>query len=255
MITVPIELNSFHFSLRTASEPPVKDDWLAGKFTQDEADFLNMLQVTPSLVEKAFGKKGSLTKVAEFLEQCSLSNCFEDTTLLSQRECSNAQTFIRDLYFAKLNGLLEKMYDELGVLKPLDFMDAILLLKNLLKQKSKGVLQLSVDEFDGDFFDPFNRIHYDATNDEYFIDFAEVPEGFPKDPAQYKAFRLRSMNADAILQDVLKRFVEETKEKKRFLDSFRGKFRTPPFKDALTGLKRAMSPSRFSGLFSRGNTR
>jgi hypothetical protein len=249
-IEVPVELNTFTFKLRTAMETKVKDDWLAGKYTQDEANFLTMLQVKPSLVEKAFGKKNGVKKVAEFLEQNSLSNCFEDTTLLSHRECSNAQAFVKDLYFAKLNLLLEQMYDELGILKPLDFMDALVILKAIYKKKPANVLQLGLDEFEGDFFDPFQKINYNATTDEYSIDFAQVPEGFPMG---IKYFRLRSMDADAVIQAVLDALPKDVSpvEKKSLRNKLKDKFGTSPFKGALGGLKGAISPSRFSGLVSR----
>jgi hypothetical protein len=252
-IEVPVELNTFTFKLRTGSEQRVKDDWLAGKYTGDEANFLTMLQIKPSLVEKAFGKKNGVKKLAEFLEQNSLSNCFQDTSLLSHRECSNAQAFVQDLYFAKLNGLLEQMYDELGVLKPLDFMDSLLLLKAIYKKKKAQVLQLGLDEFDGDFFDPFQKINYNAETDEYSIDFAQIPDGFPMD---VKYFRMRSMDTNAILQAVLNALPTDATPatKKSIRDRLKETFGSSPFKGALGGLKRAISPSRTPRLFSRGET-
>ena len=199
-----VSLNALSFQIRDPfGAKGVKDDWTKGKFTQEEANFLNALQIRPSLLNKAFGKKEAPKKLAEFLETIALSNCFQDTTLLSHVECSNSQQFVQEIYFAMLREILETMYDEMGVLKPLNFLDVIQILKNLLK--GRGLVPISLEDFTGNFFDPFGRICYDVEKDEYYIDFAQIPDDMDCDFAFYRVLRPDVNSIYKALAKVLKR--------------------------------------------------
>jgi hypothetical protein len=205
-------LNTLTFQIRfPLGNEEIKKDWQAGKFTQGEADFLNSLQIRPSLLQKAFGKKEGYTKLAEFLEKSVLSNCFEDTTLLSNIECSNSQQFIRQLYFTMFREILETMYDELGVLKPLNFMDLIAILKNLLKGKPKQLLRIFPSDFTGNFFDPFAKICYDKETNEFYADFAEIPDDLR---SKFQFYRI-SGNLDTVFQQYFRFLEAASKEAKK----------------------------------------
>ena len=171
-----IEVNSFKFFIRYPLEEEVNKDWKEGKFTQSEVDFFNLLELTPTLVNKAFGKKDANAKLAEFLQSIVLSNCFEDVSLLSKNECSNTHAFVKQIYYTKLRFLLESMYDELGVLKPLSFLDLIALLKRLLKDKPLQAIRISQKNFRGNLFNPMHKIVFDPATALFSIDFAEIPQ-------------------------------------------------------------------------------
>lgn len=195
-----IEVNGFKFFIRFSLEDEkVKEDWKAGKFTPSETELLNILQITPSILAKTFGKKDAFLKLADFLEKIVLSNCFEDTALLSHAECSNAYEFVRQIYFTRLHSILETMYDEMGVLKPLNFMDVIFLLKNLLKEPGARVVPISPSEFKGDPFDPLKRICFSLDKDHFFADIAEIP---PEILAGFKFYRVTKPSFEEVLEEI-----------------------------------------------------
>jgi len=199
----PVSLNGLSFEIRYPLSKGIKEDWQKGKFTEEEARFLNALQLRPSLLNKAFGKKEALKKLADFLEKTVLSNCFQDTALLSSAECSNSQQFVQQLYFTMLREILETMYDEMGVLKPLNFMDVIQILKNLVKGNGKRVLPLSLNEFTGSLVDPFGKICYDAEKDEYYADFAEIPDDMDCEFSFYRVIKPDVNSIFMALKDVV----------------------------------------------------
>jgi hypothetical protein len=191
-----VEVNSFKFFIRYPLEEGISDDWKEGKFTQSEVDFLNMLELTPSLVKKAFGTKFANQKLAEFLQSIVLSNCFEDVSLLSKNECSNTHAFVKQIYFTKLRFLLESMYNELGVLKPLSFLDLIALLKKLLKDKPLEPIRISKANFRGDLLDPLKKIYFDTSTGLFSIDFSTIPEDIKK---EIKFYRFTDMDYNTVV--------------------------------------------------------
>jgi hypothetical protein len=78
----------------------VQADWESGKFTRDEADFLNALHLTPQLLNTIFPSeetdepKKYLVELAQFLKTITLSNCLTDTSLLMNKECLSARVFL-----------------------------------------------------------------------------------------------------------------------------------------------------------------
>jgi hypothetical protein len=211
----PVSLNGLSFDIRYPLSKGIKEDWQKGKFTEEEARFLNALQLRPSLLNKAFGKKEALKKLADFLEKTVLSNCFQDTTLLSSAECSNSQQFVQQLYFTMLREILETMYDEMGVLKPLNFMDVIQILKNLLKGKGKQVLPLSLSEFTGSLVDPLGKICYDAEKDEYYADFAEIPDDMDCEFSFYRVIKPDVNSIFMALKDVVEKAATKEGEEEK----------------------------------------
>jgi hypothetical protein len=76
---------------------PVKKDWLAGKFIQDEADYLNSLNIRPDMLRSIFGD-GWLTDLANFLDNMVGSNCFSDISITTEAKCSTSANFVEKIF-------------------------------------------------------------------------------------------------------------------------------------------------------------
>jgi hypothetical protein len=114
-----------------------------------------------------------------------------------------------------LREILETMYDEMGVLKPLNFMDVIQILKNLLKGKGKQVLPLSLSEFTGSLVDPLGKICYDAEKDEYYADFAEIPDDMDCEFSFYRVIKPDVNSIFMALKDVVEKAATKEGEEEK----------------------------------------
>ena len=76
---------------------PVKKDWLAGKFIQDEADYLNSLNIRPDMMKSIFGQEWR-TDLADFLDNMVGSDCFSDIAITTQAKCSTSANFVEKIY-------------------------------------------------------------------------------------------------------------------------------------------------------------
>ena len=76
---------------------PVKKDWLAGKFIQDEADYLNSLNIRPDMLRSIFGDAW-LTDLANFLDNMVGSNCFSDISITTEAKCSTSANFVEKIF-------------------------------------------------------------------------------------------------------------------------------------------------------------
>ena len=78
----------------------VYQDWIQGKFTDDEAKFLNSLGFSPDLLEKVFLDPSTnwQYELAKFLEGLVISKCFRDDTLQLRRECQQNRKFLEKIY-------------------------------------------------------------------------------------------------------------------------------------------------------------
>jgi hypothetical protein len=83
-------------SLEVQSDP-VKKDWLAGKFIQDEADYLNSLNIRPDMLRSIFGD-GWLTDLANFLDNMVGSDCFSDIAITTQAKCGTSANFVEKIF-------------------------------------------------------------------------------------------------------------------------------------------------------------
>ena len=96
--TVTFPVGGFTFTVRVPASPanndPVRIDWLNERFTKSEADLLNALQLTPSILQKVYSS-GRKWHVSNFLAALALSNCFKESKLLLNSECYNARRFLR----------------------------------------------------------------------------------------------------------------------------------------------------------------
>ncbi len=200
-----IELNTREFRLRIPSKE-VRNNWQKGKFTENETEFLNALQFSPTLLSETFGAAYWKTRLNEFLQSVVMSNCYVDTTLLTNIECSNAQEFMKQVYMKMFQRTLEQIYDEMGVPKPKvlsELIDEVSKLKQL--GPTGGLLSLTKFEFTGDLLERFHKIYFDAQKGEYYYDFAELTDATREFLRGLKYFRVEDANVEEITKKILER--------------------------------------------------
>ena len=102
---VEFNLTGINLEVREASAT-TKGEWKRGVFTPSEAKLLCLLHLSPSLLQELF-KDEKWNEVSDFLESMSESRCYEDSTLLLQRECDKARIFLRTIYMDRFVTLLD----------------------------------------------------------------------------------------------------------------------------------------------------
>ena len=202
--TLTMELNGIDYTIRIPYDPKVKEDWKAAKFTEGEATFLNAMQLTSALLSETFGSKGWKPKVAEFLLSLTRSNCFKDPTLLSTRECSSSQEFVKRVYLTQYNRSLKAMYEKLGMPTPDTLEDLLAALKRLGRiGPTKGTEGLTKDQFTGDLLNRFATILYNPETKEYTVDLVEMPEDVYAMLMKLKFYRAESKSYEDIRRVIL----------------------------------------------------
>jgi hypothetical protein len=101
MIYTRVPLDGRIYSFRAPGAPGVVNDWKAGRFTTDEAEFLNQLQLRPKLLVEIFQEDGGLEvfqRLARFLENMARGRCFTDERLLTASECQESRDFVNRVY-------------------------------------------------------------------------------------------------------------------------------------------------------------
>ena len=89
---VPVGVHSQEYSIRSPL-PDVLNDWNNAVYSDDEADYLNALQVSPRILNAIFPNTWK-KELAEHLSAISRSKCFTDSRLILNSECQKAQEFI-----------------------------------------------------------------------------------------------------------------------------------------------------------------
>ena len=89
---VPVAVNSQEYSIRSPL-PDVLNDWNNAVYSDDEANYLNALQVSPSILNAIFPNTWK-RELTEHLSAISRSKCFTDSRLILNSECQKAQEFI-----------------------------------------------------------------------------------------------------------------------------------------------------------------
>ena len=200
-----IELDANEYKLRIPFEKGVKEDWLAGKFTKEEVEFLKALQFTPTILADTFGKNAWKTRLVDFLEKIHVSNCFQDTTLLTNMECSTAQQFVKQVYLQIYNRMLEDIYDHIGQVKPSKLVDVLFRLKELGDTGMLNETVLSKYDYTGDLLNRFQTIKRDSTTGEYFFDFAEMTEATRDILSKMKLYRADDTDVEEVTRVLLER--------------------------------------------------
>jgi hypothetical protein len=115
--TVTFDLAEYRFTIRVpdsyVQRDPIRVDWLNEIFTKDEALLLNALQLTPKLMQKAFGDMYKW-RLSNFLGSLTYSSCFKESRLLLKSECEDARRFLRKVGFLLEKDCLEAFYTNLG---------------------------------------------------------------------------------------------------------------------------------------------
>jgi hypothetical protein len=76
----------------------VKTNWIEGLYSNQEAAFLNYLNLTPKVCAEIFGSSIWKEKVAEFLGSVVVSKCFEDTSVLAKASCESTRHFLNKVF-------------------------------------------------------------------------------------------------------------------------------------------------------------
>ena len=202
--TLTIDKNDYR--IRIPLEKAVRENWMKGIFTADEVELLNALQLSEDLLIETFGTLGWQVKLADFLEAIVLSNCYQDTRLMTRIECSNSQQFVRKVYFTLYTRTLSSLYDSLGYVKPSKLEDVLDMLKRLAALgDASGKTAMTKYEFTGDLLGRHHTVHFDPVKQEYYVDFVEMTEDVKTLLDTIKLFRTEDKNIDTVIDSLLKR--------------------------------------------------
>lgn len=115
--TVSITVEGILYKVRvpfsSSTTDQIKNDWMKERFTKDEADLLNALQLQPGILKKAFGL-GYKWRVSNFLSSLAISSCFKESKLLLKSECDDARQFLRKVTFELQRGCLNQLSKQWG---------------------------------------------------------------------------------------------------------------------------------------------
>lgn len=201
-----IELNAIIFRLRIPLDKTVREDWTHGKFTKNEVEFLHALRFTPQLLADTFGKNAWKMRLATFLESLLLSNCFQDTSLLMKLECSNAQYFVKQVYFQMYKRVLGDLYDEMGIVKPKTLADVFAGLRGLGPiGPPRGLYPIGKHDYTGDLLERFQTIHFNKKTGEYYTDFAKMTDATRDILQKMKLYRVEDKDIEEITKAILER--------------------------------------------------
>lgn len=89
---VTVTLAGNKFSMRNP-ERRVEKNWEELRFTDDEAQMLNTLNLTPRMLQEILGEEWA-SELATFLVDTINSRCFADTALLTTSECTRSAEFL-----------------------------------------------------------------------------------------------------------------------------------------------------------------
>jgi hypothetical protein len=133
--SVQIDIKGHAYSIRI-SDNTVHTNWENKEFTKDEADFLNITELTPGVLSGAF--KGDWpTKLANFLKVFTTFKCMDDTALLTDQQCYTCRDFLeeinkylislkldKDFQEADFNRYARKLYSEVDLNDEVDLKEA-----------------------------------------------------------------------------------------------------------------------------------
>ena len=85
------------FSIRKPNSADVKSNWYDLKFTIDESNLLEELQIKPKMLKQIFGASAT-SELVDFLINMVNSKCYTDRGLLTNEECAVSEKFIDKIY-------------------------------------------------------------------------------------------------------------------------------------------------------------
>jgi hypothetical protein len=94
----PVPLGSVEYSLRHPRTPEVVEDWKNLIFTQEEADFLNDLNLRPHILADIYSSTPDVdwkSELAKNMATIVRSKCFKDPRLVLHSDCQVSNTFIQ----------------------------------------------------------------------------------------------------------------------------------------------------------------
>jgi hypothetical protein len=76
----------------------VMQNWERGIYSASEAGFLNHVNLSPRILSETFDSDVWKKEVAKFLKNLVISNCFEDTDILSKGQCEDTRIFLNSVF-------------------------------------------------------------------------------------------------------------------------------------------------------------
>lgn len=104
---VSVSVGPQDYSIRSPV-PDVINDWNNGLFSNDEANYLNAMKLSPKILMGAF-PSGWKKPLSDHLSMITRSNCFKDSRLLLHADCQQAQAFVSrvlEYFMAHTNDIL-----------------------------------------------------------------------------------------------------------------------------------------------------
>lgn len=92
---VSISVGAQDFSIRSPV-PDTVNDWKNGIYSNDEANYLEAMSLTPKILITVYGDKWK-EQLTNHLIIISRSKCFKDSRLLLHSDCQDAQRFVSDI--------------------------------------------------------------------------------------------------------------------------------------------------------------
>jgi len=117
----------------------VTNDWIAEKFTRDEAAMLNALNMRPEMLEDIFGDEWAI-QLTDFLTNMVNSKCYSDTALLTNAACDKSSKFVDRVfeYFLRNDARLRDLQERET--------DIVLQQADILAGKARKMLATSEEE-------------------------------------------------------------------------------------------------------------
>jgi len=92
---VSISVGAQDYSIRSPV-PDTVNDWKNGIYSNDEANYLEAMSLTPKILITVYGSKWK-EQLTNHLTIISRSKCFKDSRLLLHSDCQDAQRFVSDI--------------------------------------------------------------------------------------------------------------------------------------------------------------
>lgn len=117
----------------------VTNDWIAEKFTRDEAAMLNALNLRPQILEDIFEDEWAI-ELTNFLTNMVNSKCYSDTALITNAACDASSAFIDKVfeYFLRNDARLRDLHERED--------DIILQQADILAGKARNLLSTTEEE-------------------------------------------------------------------------------------------------------------
>lgn len=112
-----VPLGAVQYSFRHPKTPEVKLDWENQKFTEDEAQFLNDLNLRTDILDDIYKDIPEVTwqkDLAKHMATIVRSKCFSDSRLILHSDCQSSQKFVANVlnYYIKHSERIKRLEED-----------------------------------------------------------------------------------------------------------------------------------------------